>query len=426
MLFPPKNTSKEKIREVTLRELMTRNAANFANPTAFLVDSTNPTEAVLLQYFHKWISYKKKDVEGNRRYIHRGKMWLYATLTKIQEDTGLCRQTIVNTIKSLKAKNLLAVDKFNSKTYDRTKWYTLNYEETVILRLRFPQTYEKQKVMETFSNQLEEEMEAPIVYGVDYGQSTGQTKVSLPGRPTIPLILPLITPSYDESPLRGNSVASLRSATRPHGSDTLVMHQSNGEVIHKLTDCTPIQKGKRLLMTQDHHSGYGDVIKQMGSEERMAKAKEKLNLSGKVHVAQQFWLTLLSHYGVGGLLSFTAKETGMMKALLKQLIEVNIPPGEFLEFTVVNWDQIRRQLTWPDNPKKFRLAEKPFFQELIFNKNDIIRLWYSRGSLGGPIQPKKQEYTYTRLEDIPKTHPNYAKLVQQIEINGKAVTYIKA
>jgi biotin operon repressor len=444
MPFPTRNTTNEKIKEVTLLELMTRNSANFANPTAFLIDSTSPTEAALLQYFHKWIQYKKKNVDINRRYIHRGKMWLYVTLTKLHEDTGLCRETVLKTLKSLKAKGLLSIDKFNSKTYDKTKWYTLNYQETVILRLRFPETYDKKTITETFSNKLEEEIEEPIVYGVDSPSSTGQTKESLPARSPIPLIPSLITPSYDESPLRGNSVGSLRSPTRPSSSvNALTMHQvrKNGPAVltepekfsitfkHNVAGNIPhaldaMEKGKRLPMTTEHHSGLGDLAKKQGSEARLAKAKEKLNLSAKVYVAEQFWFTLMSHYEVSTFLSLTQKEKGMMKSLVKQLSDAKIPPGDFLEFVVANWAYIRSQLTWPDNPKKFRLAAQPFFQELVFNKNDIIRIWEQRETMPGTASAKT-EYVYTRVEDIPKSHPNYAKLVQHVEITGKAVTYIK-
>jgi hypothetical protein len=214
---------------------------------------------------------------------------------------------------------------------------------------------------------------------------------------------------------------SLRSGSNPHQLPAmLTVGIGEDKGIYQQKASSDSNTGKRL---PTHHSGVGAEAKKVALGGNVAKAKEKLNSAGKLYVAQNLWSSLVSMYSPGSIVSLTAKEVGMMKSLLKTLAEESIPPGDFLEFVVVNWGSLRKKLAWPDNPKKFRLGENPFFQELAMNKQDLVRLWNHSTSV---TENKKQvEYTYTRVEDIPKNHPRYKQLVMQVEVTGKAVTTIK-
>ena len=78
-------------------------------------------EAIFLQQVHYWLN------KSNHRHI--GKKWLYNTYNDWQEQFPFWSvMTIRRTIASLEKKNLLITDNFNRAGFDKTKWYTINYE----------------------------------------------------------------------------------------------------------------------------------------------------------------------------------------------------------------------------------------------------------------------------------------------------------
>lgn len=78
-------------------------------------------EAIFLQQVHYWLN------KSNHRHI--GKKWLCNTYNDWQEQFPFWSvMTIRRTIASLEKKNLLITDNFNKAGFDKTKWYTINYE----------------------------------------------------------------------------------------------------------------------------------------------------------------------------------------------------------------------------------------------------------------------------------------------------------
>ena len=84
-------------------------------------------EAIVIQQLHYWIMVNKRQ---NKHFID-DKYWTYNTLEAWQKDTFYfwSIDTVKRTFKKLEKNELIITANFNKKGYDRTKWYTINYEK---------------------------------------------------------------------------------------------------------------------------------------------------------------------------------------------------------------------------------------------------------------------------------------------------------
>lgn len=79
-------------------------------------------EALFVQQLHYWIQYSKN--------IRNGRKWVYNSYESWQEKLPFISvSTIKRIISSLKKKGILLSDCFNRNGFDRTSWYTLDYEK---------------------------------------------------------------------------------------------------------------------------------------------------------------------------------------------------------------------------------------------------------------------------------------------------------
>lgn len=88
-------------------------------------------EAIVLQQVHYWIEIEKKtkDQEVIRKHFHGDKWWIYNTFEQWQEQFPFWSvPTIKRSVKKLKDMGLLISGNFNRHGYDRTSWYTIDYE----------------------------------------------------------------------------------------------------------------------------------------------------------------------------------------------------------------------------------------------------------------------------------------------------------
>lgn len=88
-------------------------------------------EAIVLQQIHYWIQIESKtnDIDVIQKHYHDGRWYIYNTYEQWQKQFPFwCERTIRTIIKSLENKKLLITDRFNKFGYDRTKWYTIDYE----------------------------------------------------------------------------------------------------------------------------------------------------------------------------------------------------------------------------------------------------------------------------------------------------------
>ena len=84
-------------------------------------------EAVVLQQIHFWINGKKK--KNDIKYYKEGKFWTYNSYSQWQDQFRFwSEKSIQRAITKLEDLNLVISGNFNYKTFDRTKWYTVDYK----------------------------------------------------------------------------------------------------------------------------------------------------------------------------------------------------------------------------------------------------------------------------------------------------------
>lgn len=79
-------------------------------------------EAIVLQQMHYWLN--------KRTHLKDGKYWTYGSMVTWQRDQFFfwSVNTVKRTFASLEKQNLLIVGNYNRAGFDKTKWYSINYE----------------------------------------------------------------------------------------------------------------------------------------------------------------------------------------------------------------------------------------------------------------------------------------------------------
>ncbi|PNY87131.1 conserved phage C-terminal domain-containing protein [Staphylococcus agnetis] len=86
-----------------------------------LAEEIGLNEAIILQQIHYWLNTSK--------HCHDGKKWIYNSYPEWQKQFPFwSERTIKRTFGSLEKQDLLHVGNYNKAGFDRTKWYSVNYE----------------------------------------------------------------------------------------------------------------------------------------------------------------------------------------------------------------------------------------------------------------------------------------------------------
>ena len=79
-------------------------------------------EAIVLQQMHYWLNMSKHNYDD--------KKWIYNSYTKwVLQFPFWSESTVKRAIGSLEKQNLLYIGNYNKAGFDKTKWYSINYEE---------------------------------------------------------------------------------------------------------------------------------------------------------------------------------------------------------------------------------------------------------------------------------------------------------
>lgn len=78
-------------------------------------------EAIVLQQIHYWLN--------NSKHKYDGKTWIFNSYPEWQKQFPFWSLiTIKRTIYSLEKQNLLLISNYNKAKFDKTKWYSINYQ----------------------------------------------------------------------------------------------------------------------------------------------------------------------------------------------------------------------------------------------------------------------------------------------------------
>lgn len=118
-------------------------------------------EAIILQQLHYWIDINEK---ANKNY-HEGKYWTYNTVEQWHEQFPyISYDTVKRTLTKLRKSNIVLTGNFNKSAYDKTLWYTINYEELNKLEddIQKLQEEKEKKRLERLSTKKEENTLKPL------------------------------------------------------------------------------------------------------------------------------------------------------------------------------------------------------------------------------------------------------------------------
>ncbi|EKZ6910763.1 conserved phage C-terminal domain-containing protein [Listeria monocytogenes] len=90
-------------------------------------------EAIVLQQIHYWLNKKQN--------LHDGRYWTYRSIQKWQEEnfSFWSVNTVKRTFTSLKEKKLLLTANYNKKKFDKTVWYSIDYDALEAMSQRVAQ-----------------------------------------------------------------------------------------------------------------------------------------------------------------------------------------------------------------------------------------------------------------------------------------------
>jgi DNA-binding PadR family transcriptional regulator len=83
-------------------------------------------EAIILQQIQYWLSTSQNVIDG--------KKWIYNTINQwVEQFPFLSRSTVQRTLRNLEKKGLIESKQIKKENWDRTKWYTINYDNVNLL-----------------------------------------------------------------------------------------------------------------------------------------------------------------------------------------------------------------------------------------------------------------------------------------------------
>lgn len=163
-------------------------------------------EAIMLQQIHYWLLKSGNEFEGAK--------WFYKTLEEWQTEFSFwSTMTIRRTLGSLEKQKIIKIGNFNKKKFDKTKWYTIDYqrvnsrcvqnEQTMCSNrtdgcVQFEQTYTREYTETTTENNVTEEKPLKVVWTeetnhiIDYLNKRTGKKYSVKTKKTAQLIHKLL------------------------------------------------------------------------------------------------------------------------------------------------------------------------------------------------------------------------------------------
>lgn len=84
-------------------------------------------KAIMVQQIHYWLQIKRK--ANDARAFHDGRWWVFNSIQQWHNQfIWMSERTIRRNLDELAKMGIIIVSRFNNKAFDRTKWYTLNYD----------------------------------------------------------------------------------------------------------------------------------------------------------------------------------------------------------------------------------------------------------------------------------------------------------
>ncbi|MEB8131518.1 hypothetical protein [Mammaliicoccus sciuri] len=215
-------------------------------------------EAIILQQIHYWLNQSK--------HFYDGKKWIYNTYEDWNEQFPFWSvMTIRRTITSLEKQNLIISANYNKAGFDKTRWYSIDYEEVESVNRRCVQNEQTMCSKRTDGSVQNEQ-----TYTRDYSETSSETtnnsanKFASESKTQLTKEFEDWYNLYNKKKDRKAAFTKFKTARKKHSYEEIV--KGTKEYLKTITDKQYQKYPKTFLHNESYLDDYSNDIKKDKSD----------------------------------------------------------------------------------------------------------------------------------------------------------------
>ncbi|HGO2073876.1 hypothetical protein [Staphylococcus aureus] len=205
-------------------------------------------EAIVLQQMHYWLN--------NSKHKYDGKTWIFNSYPEWQKQFPFWSLiTIKRTIYSLEKQNLLLIGNYNKAKFDKTKWYTINYQ-TIEGMIR--PSYQNDTT--SVSKRDDGVYQNDTTNTIDYTETSSETTSNNSATDVTHEQFEEWWKLYDRKKDKKISFTKFKSCLKKHSFEQIM--QGTREYLKTITDKQYQKYPKTFLTNESYMNDYSEEIKE--------------------------------------------------------------------------------------------------------------------------------------------------------------------
>ncbi|WP_141060870.1 replication protein [Staphylococcus aureus] len=210
-------------------------------------------EAIVLQQIHYWLN--------NSKHKYDGKTWIFNSYPEWQKQFPFWSLiTIKRTIYSLEKQNLLLIGNYNKAKFDKTKWYTINYQ-TIEGMIRPSYQNDTTNVSKRDDGVYQNDPTNTI----DYTETSSETTSNNSATDVTHEQFEEWWKLYDKKKDKKMSFTKFKSCLKKHSFEQIM--QGTREYLKTITDKQYQKYPKTFLTNESYMNDYSEEIKETGIDQ---------------------------------------------------------------------------------------------------------------------------------------------------------------
>ncbi|MCO4455154.1 hypothetical protein AXE89_10615 [Staphylococcus aureus] len=205
-------------------------------------------EAIVLQQIHYWLN--------NSKHKYDGKTWVFNSYPEWQKQFPFWSLiTIKRTIYSLEKQNLLLIGNYNKAKFDKTKWYSINYQ-TIEGMIR--PSYQNDTT--SVSKRDDGVYQNDPTNTIDYTETSSETTSNNSATDVTHEQFEEWWKLYDKKKDKKMSFTKFKSCLKKHSFEQIM--QGTREYLKTITDKQYQKYPKTFLTNESYMNDYSEEIKE--------------------------------------------------------------------------------------------------------------------------------------------------------------------
>ncbi|HCY7573500.1 TPA: hypothetical protein O1666_001984 [Staphylococcus aureus] len=205
-------------------------------------------EAIVLQQIHYWLN--------NSKHKYDGKTWIFNSYPEWQKQFPFWSLiTIKRTIYSLEKQNLLLIGIYNKAKFDKTKWYSINYQ-TIEGMIR--PSYQNDTT--SVSKRDDGVYQNDTTNTIDYTETSSETTSNNSATDVTHEQFEEWWKLYDKKKDKKMSFTKFKSCLKKHSFEQIM--QGTREYLKTITDKQYQKYPKTFLTNESYMNDYSEEIKE--------------------------------------------------------------------------------------------------------------------------------------------------------------------